>query len=294
MKKTIILLMASALTGLVACQNQSQSHSQIPSRSHSQKNGSTASAFQKQAKMTFRMGKPPENDKMKPEQTGRYKPVPPVVTPGKKNSDPPSDAVVLFNGKNLDNWVETNDTTKQAEWTVHDGVFTVKPGTGNIQTKQKFRDFQLHLEFKEPKEPNKKGQNRGNSGLFLASLGKGDAGYELQILNSYHSKTYTNGQAGSIYKQYAPLVNASRPPEKWQTYDVIWMAPRFNADSTLKRPATITAFQNGVLIQNHSILKGVTLYVGHPYYSFHKAAPIKLQDHHHKVSFRNIWIRPLK
>lgn len=242
----------------------------------------------------FQMGKPPENDTMTHEQTEFYKPIPPVVKPGDKNSEPPSDAVVLFNGKDLHQWVKTDDTAQPAEWTVEDGVFTIKPGTGNIQTKQRFQDFQLHLEFREPEEPDTKGQNHGNSGLFLASLGKGDDGYEIQILNSYNSKTYTNGQAGSIYKQYPPLVNACKPAGEWQTYDVIWMAPRFNADSTLKRPATITAFQNGVLIQNHAVLKGVTTYVGHPYYYVHGPAPLKLQDHHHKVSYRNIWLRPLK
>ncbi len=283
MKKTAIYLLGASLFSLAACQSQ-------PQNNHKTAETSASTPVTD----TFQMGAPPENDTMTHEQTEFYKPVPPVVTPGKVNSAAPSDAVVLFDGKDLDGWVETNDTSKAAAWTVHDGVFTVKPGAGNIQTRQKFQDYQLHLEFREPVEPDKKGQDHGNSGLFLASLGKGDDGYELQILNSYESETYTNGQAGSIYKQYPPLVNACKPAGEWQTYDVVWMAPRFNADSTLKRPATLTAFQNGVLIQNHSVLKGVTLYVGHPYYYVHGPAPIKLQDHHHKVSFRNIWIRPLK
>lgn len=245
--------------------------------------------------MHFQTGIPAGNDTMKPEQTEFYKPVPPVVTPGKTNSDPPSDAIVLFDGKDLSNWVSANDTSKPAGWTVENGVFTVKPGTGNIQTRQRFEDYQLHLEWREPVEDSTrhKGQDYGNSGLFLASLGKGDAGYELQILNSYHSKTYTNGQAGSLYKQYPPLVNACKPAGEWQTYDVVWRAPRFNADSSLKSPATVTAFQNGVLIQNHAVLKGVTLYIGHPYYLKHGPSPIKLQDHHHLVSYRNIWVRKL-
>lgn len=236
---------------------------------------------------------PPENKGMKPEQTEYYEPVPPVVTPGRNPGDAPSDAIVLFDGHNLDGWVSAQDTTQAAQWTVADGAFTVKPGTGNIQTRQKFQDYQLHIEWREPKEPGKKGQDHGNSGLFLASLGKGDAGYELQILNSYQSTTYVDGQAGSLYKQYPPLVNACRPPGEWQTYDVVWVAPRFNADGTVKSPASVTAFHNGVLIQNHAVLKGVTLYIGHPYYIKHGPAPIKLQDHHHEVSYRNIWIRPL-
>jgi hypothetical protein len=270
-----------ALVTFSACQNQA--------------NNSTAQTQSKKDTNQFQVGIPPGNDTMKHEQTEFYTPVPAVVTPGKTNSEPPSDAVVLFDGKDLSNWVEANDTTKPAGWTVSNGTFTVKPGTGNIQTKQRFEDYQLHLEWREPVEDTTKhkGQDYGNSGLFLASLGKGDAGYELQILDSYHGETYSNGQAGSIYKQFPPLVNACRPPAEWQTYDVVWHAPRFNADSSLKSPASITAFQNGVLIQDHSVLKGVTLYIGHPYYLKHGPSPIKLQDHHHLVSYRNIWVRPL-
>lgn len=279
--KRIIFLLLTIVTIMAGCRNEPSDH---PAN---EKLVSTDS-------LHFQMGVPPENDTMTHEQTEFYSPIPPVVKPGDVNSEPPSDAVVLFNGKDLHQWVKADDTSHPAEWTVSEGAFTVKPGTGNIQTRQKFRDYQLHLEFREPVEPDKKGQDHGNSGLFLASLGKGDAGYELQILNSYNSKTYTNGQAGSIYKQYPPLVNACKPAGEWQTYDVIWQAPRFNEDSSLKSPAIVTAFQNGILIQNHSILKGVTLYVGHPYYYVHGAAPIKLQDHHHLVSYRNIWVRPLK
>ncbi len=280
--KVSTCLLGTATLFFVACSSQKKISKS--KGSHVQKLEQTA---------TYQIGEPPENKDMKHEQTEFYKPVPPEVTPGNENAAPPSDAIVLFDGKDLNNWVSTNDTTQTAEWTVRDGIFTVKPGTGNIQTKRRFKDYQLHLEFREPAEPEKKGQNKGNSGLFLASIGENDAGYELQILNSYHSKTYTNGQAGSLYKQFPPLVNASKPAGKWQTYDVVWMAPRFNEDGSLKRPASVTAFQNGVLIQNHSILKGATLYIGHPYYQKHGSAPIKLQDHHHKVSFRNIWIRPL-
>ncbi len=236
---------------------------------------------------------PPENRTMKPEETEYYSPVPPEVTPGKVCGAVPSDAVVLFDGKNLANWVSAQDTTVTAKWTVDHGIMTVKPGTGNIQTRQKFEDYQLHLEWREPVEPTRKGQDRGNSGLFLASVGPGDAGYELQVLDSYHAATYVDGQAGSLYKQYPPLVNACRPPGEWQTYDVIWTAPRFNEDGSVKSPARVTAFQNGILIQNNSVLKGVTVYIGHPFYPNHGPAAIKLQDHHHPVSYRNIWVRPL-
>lgn len=240
----------------------------------------------------FLTHEPPENKTMKPEQTEYYSPVPSVVTPGKTNSQPPSDAIVLFDGKNLNSWESAQDKSP-ARWTVHEGIMTVKPGTGNIRTKQKFMDYQLHLEWRTPAKVTGTGQGRGNSGLFLASEGSGDAGYELQVLDSYKSSTYVNGQAGSIYKQYPPLVNACRPPGVWQTYDVIWTAPRFNEDGSLKSPARVTAFQNGVLIQNNVILKGVTLYIGHPFYSKHGPSPIKLQDHHCLDSFRNIWVRPL-
>ncbi|MHB1920703.1 MAG: 3-keto-disaccharide hydrolase [Chitinophagaceae bacterium] len=254
--------------------------------------GLTMTAFAQQSP-TYLTSPPPENSTMKPEQTEYYSPVPPVVTPGKSCGEPASDAIILFDGKNLDNWVSAQDTTVQAAWTVSKGIMTVNPGKGNIETKQKFEDYQLHLEWREPKEPHNQGQDRGNSGLFLASVGPGDDGYELQILDSYQAGTYVDGQCGSIYKQFPPLVNACRPPGDWQTYDVIWTAPRFNADGSVKSPAAVTAFQNGVLIQNHVILSGRTVYIGHPYYTDYGPAPIKLQDHHHRVSFRNIWIRPL-
>ena len=141
-----------------------------------------------------------------------------------------------------------------------------------------------------------KDQGRGNSGLFLASTGPGDAGYELQILDSYENKTYVNGQAGSVYKQSPPLVNACRKPGEWQAYDVAWTAPTFSADGSLKSPAYVTAFHNGVLIQNNFALKGETLYIGPPQYKKHDAAPIKLQSHNdpsEPISFRNIWVREL-
>jgi hypothetical protein len=235
--------------------------------------------------------------KMKHEDTEFYSPVPTVVTPGKACGDAPSDAIILFNGNNINQWVLANDTTKAADWLVKNNVLTVNKKSGNIQTKQSFLDYQLHIEWRIPKDIDGEGQGRGNSGLFLASLGKGDAGYELQIMDSYNNPTYVNGQAGSIYKQYAPLVNANFPPGTWQTYDVSWTAPRFNEDGSLKSPARVTVFFNGVLIQNNVELKGPTRYVGLPSYEkAHGASPIKLQAHGDKskpISFRNIWVRAL-
>lgn len=233
---------------------------------------------------------------MKPEDTEFYAPVPPVVTPGKSCGDAPSDAIILFNGNNLDKWVLADDTTKPADWIVDKGIVTVKKTSGNIQTRQSFQDYQLHIEWRIPKDIAGEGQARGNSGLFLASLGKGDAGYELQILDNYKNTTYVNGQAGSIYKQNPPLVNANFPPGVWQAYDVVWTAPRFNEDGSLKTPARVTIFFNGILIQNNFELKGPTLYIGLPSYKKHGPAPIKLQAHGDKsepLSFRNIWVRPL-
>ena len=235
-------------------------------------------------------------EKPKHEDTEFYSPVPNVVTPAKNKANPPSDAIILFDGKNLDQWVTTDDTTKAANWKVDKKIITVNKNSGNIQTRQSFTDYQLHLEWRIPENITGTGQLRGNSGLFLASIGKGDAGYELQILDSYNNSTYVNGQAGSIYKQFAPLVNANLPPGKWQTYDVAWAAPRFNEDGTLKTPARVTVFFNGVLIQNNIELKGPTLYVGQPSYQKHGPAPIKLQAHGDKsepISYRNIWIRPI-
>ncbi|HJY22296.1 MAG TPA: DUF1080 domain-containing protein [Hanamia sp.] len=238
-----------------------------------------------------------QTQKMKHEDTEFYSPVPAVVTPGKAYGDAPSDAIILFNGNNISQWVLADDTTKVADWTVKNNILTVNKKSGNIQTKQSFLDYQLHIEWRIPKDIDGEGQGRGNSGLFLASLGKGDAGYELQIMDSYNNPTYVNGQAGSIYKQYAPLVNANFPPGTWQTYDVSWTAPRFNEDGSLKSPARVTVFFNGVLIQNNVELKGPTRYVGLPSYEkAHGPAPIKLQAHGDKskpISFRNIWVRAL-
>ncbi|AFL89960.1 protein of unknown function (DUF1080) [Terriglobus roseus DSM 18391] len=233
----------------------------------------------------------------KHEDTEFYQPVPPVVTPAATVGTAPSDAVKLFDGKDLSEWVAVKDGSP-ADWTVADGIMTVKKGgVGNIETKQRFKDYQLHLEWRIPASITGESQGRGNSGLFLASTGKGDAGYELQILDSYNNPTYTNGMLGSIYKQTAPLANAARKPGEWQTYDVVWTAPRFNADGTVLKPAYVTVFENGVLVENHFELKGETLYVGKPVYKAYDMAPIKLQAHGDKsepLSFRNIWIRPVQ
>ena len=235
-------------------------------------------------------------EKSKHEDTEFYTPVPPVVTPGTVNANAPSDAVVLFDGKNLDQWVNVNDGSPAA-WKVDNGVLTVSKTAGNIETKKKFGNYQLHIEWKIPANITGEGQARGNSGVFLASIGKGDAGYELQIMDSYNNKTYTNGQAGSVYKQNAPLANPNRKPGEWQSYDVIWTAPTFNTDGSMKTPAKVTVLFNGVLVQNNFELKGPTQYVGQPAYTqAHGASPIKLQAHGDKsepISFRNIWVREL-
>ena len=235
--------------------------------------------------------------KPKPEDTEVWTPVPAIVTPGATEAAPPSDAIVLFDGKNEDEWVSAQDHTP-ARWVVSDGVLTVtkEKGVGNIETKRKFKDYQLHLEFRIPANITGSGQARGNSGVFLASTGTGDDGYELQVLDSYNNTTYVNGQAASVYKQGAPLVNPNRKPGEWQTYDIVWTAPRFSDDGSVKTPAYVTVLFNGVLVQNHFELKGQTLYIGKPFYKKYDSAPIKLQAHGDQsepISFRNIWVREL-
>jgi hypothetical protein len=226
--------------------------------------------------------------KMQPEMTEYWTPEVKVVTPGKTVSDAPSDAIVLFDGKDLSKWQSIDKS--EAKWEVKNGVFTVKKGTGDIATKQSFGDFQLHIEWRIPSDIQGQSQGRGNSGIFLQDR------YELQVLDSYNNKTYVNGQAGSFYKQYPPLVNAMRKPGEWQVYDVIYTAPRFKEDGSLFTPARATVVHNGVVIQNNTEIKGNTEYIGIPKYTAHEKAPIRLQDHgdpSKPISFRNIWIREL-
>jgi hypothetical protein len=231
-----------------------------------------------------------------PKLTEVWAPEPVKVKPGKTNSDAPSDAIILFDGKNLNEWVSTKDTTQPAKWTVLKDAITVKKGTGNIQTKRSFTNYQLHIEWRIPANITGSGQARGNSGIFVAATGPGDEGYEIQVLDNYNNTTYVNGQAASIYKQHIPLANACKKPGEWQWYDIVWNAPQFNEDGTLKTAARITALHNGVLVQNNVEVKGVTVYIGQPYYKKHGAAPIKLQDHgdpSEPISYRNIWVREL-
>ncbi|NML65360.1 DUF1080 domain-containing protein [Hymenobacter sp. RP-2-7] len=234
----------------------------------------------------------------KPEDTEVYEPVPKVVKPAATPGAPPSDAVVLFDGKNLNEWVMTDDHNTPAKWKVAGGILTVDKTTGNIETKRSFGNYQLHIEWREPTSLTGTGQARGNSGVFLASIGKGDAGYELQILDSYENKTYVNGMAGSIYKQRVPAANPARKVGEWQTYDVAWRAPVFAADGKVQTPARVTVLFNGVLVQDNVELDGPTQYIGKPSYEgkAHGPSPIKLQAHGDKsepLSFRNIWVREL-
>lgn len=231
----------------------------------------------------------------KPEETEVWTPVPKKITPGKAIGSAPSDAIVLFNGKNLDEWVTVSDKSP-AKWIVDGDIMTVDKSSGNIETKRSFNNYQLHIEWRVPANITGTGQARGNSGVFLASTGKGDDGYELQVLDNYENKTYVNGMAGSIYKQAIPLVNPSLQAGEWQSYDVIWTAPVFNEDGSVKSTAKVTVFFNGVLVENNFELIGKTLYIGKPSYTKHGASPIKLQAHGDKsepLSYRNIWIREL-
>ncbi len=218
-----------------------------------------------------------------PKATEVWEPEPRVVSTGELTS-PPSDAIILFDGSDLSEWESTKGGN--AKWELEDGAMTVNK-TGGIKTKRSFGDIQLHIEWRTPAKIEGEGQGRGNSGIFLQST------YELQVLDSHENRTYSNGQAGSIYKQTMPLVNASKGPGEWQTYDIIYKAPVFNADGMLVSPAYITVFHNNVLIQNHTEIKGHTPYIGLPRYKAHGKLPLMLQDHTNPVSYRNIWVREL-
>ena len=234
-----------------------------------------------------------------PAATEIWEPVPEFIDSGSMpegSYPPPSDAIVLFDGGELDEWVNVRDGTPAA-WTVTDGVMTVNKTAGNIETRRRFSSYQLHLEWLIPENISGTDQARGNSGLFLASTGPGDAGYELQILDSYQNATYVNGMAGSIYKQSIPLVNPARQPGQWQSYDITWSAPVFATDGSLQNPARVTVFFNGVLVQDNFELKGDTRFIGAPQSNAHGDSPIKLQAHNDPsppISFRNIWVRPLQ
>lgn len=215
-----------------------------------------------------------------------WTPEPKVITPGATPSDAPSDAIILFNGSSASAWQHNNGN--EVKWTIADNALTVKGGSGGIETKQKFGDCQLHIEWRTPAEVKGDGQGRGNSGVFL--MGR----YEVQILDSYNNKTYSNGQAASIYKQHMPLVNACKAPGEWQTYDIIFTAPRFSENGSILEPARITVMQNGVLVQNNVTIWGGSVHAGLPKYEKHAAKEsISLQDHGNPTSFRNIWIREL-
>lgn len=231
----------------------------------------------------------------------------PIVTPADE-ARAPSDAVILFDGTDLSRWSATPfgegvrmdrnesflesyrsaDALRPAQWRVEDGTIVAEKETGAIASRQAFGDMQLHIEWQVPELEGKTGQQYGNSGIFLMGL------YELQVLNSYENPTYANGQAGSIYKQHVPLVNASKAPGTWQAYDVLFTAPRYSDSGTLISPAMVTVLHNGILIQYNSVIQGPTVFIGEPYYIAHPSKmPLVLQDHDSPVRYRNIWVREL-
>jgi len=224
-----------------------------------------------------------------PEATEYYEPKVKVVKPGAEQGAPPSDAIVLFDGTSLDNWISTSDSTA-AKWHLNkDGSMTVNDKSGDIQTKQNFGDMQLHIEWKSPLPVQREGQNRGNSGIFLNGI------YEVQVLDQNDNPTYVNGQVGSLYKHGPPLAMASLPTGEWNVYDIIYHAPEFNADGDKIKSGTVTLIHNGVVIQDHTEIKGTTPYIGWPKNDAHGKGPLRLQDHgdDSRVSYRNIWLREL-
>ena len=233
----------------------------------------------------------PEPEAMRPGMTEFWLPQPTVITPGDiTTNSAPSDAIILFDGKDLSAWESVRDKS-EAKWTVNaDKTFTVNKPAGDIQTKQTFENFQLHIEWCVPANITGESQARGNSGVFLQ--GK----YEVQVLDSYQNETYANGQTGSIYKQSRPLVNAMRKPGEWNVFDIIYTAPIFKEDGTYRIPPVVTVIHNGVVVQNGTIILGTTEYIGQPKVAQHGAGPIVLQSHGDRsepISFRNIWIRKL-
>ena len=222
----------------------------------------------------------------------RNRPQPPVVAPATASTQeqagkPPSDATVLFDGKDLSQWVSMDGSP--TKWITRDGYMECVKGSGYIRTLQNFGDCQLHVEWATPVPGQGEGQGRGNSGVFL-----GLDRYEIQVLDSFENKTYADGGAGAIYGQYPPLANVCRPPGQWQTYDIVYTAPRFDAEGKLLSPARLTVFQNGVLIQNNVQLTGPTSWLERaPYQAHPEKQPISLQDHGNPVRFRNVWVREL-
>jgi hypothetical protein len=233
--------------------------------------------------------RPADPNRMLPGMTEIWDPEVAIIQPGVKDSDPPSDAIILFNGTDINKeWEDARGNP--SKWLISDGALVCVKGSGVIRTKRKFGSCQLHVEWKTPSEVIGESQGRGNSGVFLQEI------YEVQVLDSYNNRTYKHGQAASIYKQYAPLVNASRKPGEWQSYDIIYTAPTFGKDSTVYlTPPRLTVLHNGVLVQNNVSLRGPTEYIGIPEYFVkpHGPGPVVLQDHGNPVAFRNIWIREL-
>lgn len=228
-----------------------------------------------------------QDEQMEPAETEFYEPEPEVIESGEDIFiDAPSDAIILFDGTDLDQWESVDGG--DAEWEIgEDGAVTVVPGTGNIQTKESFGDVQLYIEWRSPMNMEHKGQDRGNSGIYLQKQ------YEVQVLDAHQNPTYINGMAGSIYKQTSPLVNPTKKPGEWESYNISYKAPRFNEDGSLKEPARVTVIWNGVVVQNNTEIYGHTAYIGYPEYNKHGELPLMLQDHNSKVSYRNIWIRRL-
>ncbi len=229
-----------------------------------------------------------EKEPAKPEETEIWEPRVPVVTPAKNNAAP-SDAIILFDGINMDNWITAKDSTA-AKWTLNaDGSMTVKDKSGDIQTKQNFGSVQLHIEWMSPAEIQGENQSRGNSGVFLQGI------YEVQVLDNNDNPTYVNGQVASIYKQAIPLVKASAPTGEWNLYDIIYHAPAFDIEGNKTKLGTVTVLHNGILVQDHYEIIGTTEYIGWPKNPVHGKAPLVLQDHgdNSRVSFRNIWVREL-
>ena len=220
-----------------------------------------------------------------PEDTEFYEPVPPTIESAPVFQEAPSDAIVLFDGTDFSAWQSVGGG--DVEWILEDGAMTVKPGTGNIVTKDQFGSVQLYLEWKSPEVIDGDGQGRGNSGVFLQRR------YEVQVLDMYENETYTNGMAASVYKQHVPYANVASPRGEWNTYNIIFEAPEFRENGSVKKPAYITVFWNGVLVQHKAEVQGGTEYIGPPIYTVHEEEGIELQDHSDRVSFRNIWLRNL-